>query len=424
MKKKLLVLTVALSLTLSSLIPITSLAAQQNETTTKIDTMAPTAERIDRAAKFVAKGHANSFSNGFMDKINKYSKKLGYLKGSKLTVKVDSTVYGEDMMLNTDTDIKFDGTSTVIGIKHMGGDPTIKASYNPSNKEFTIEKIKNANTTGHISMSTEVKYNFASWEYVWPFWYRVNDRAGTVDGDKLEKIFTNFEQAPKLQIVPKKFPHEVNLNSSVKPPEDFFNVTSSAGKVKAEFVKKPDFTHIGKHTATIRVWDEYGEEDRNDNDHNRSFDVTFNVVDKSTWKDKNLRDWQFVSGNKWGIVEDPDNSLTDDHVIYSNDSIKALKNYSLEKGATYKFTAFIKPDVLSTRDKMALSLIPEDNSPSKKREIFSSSSQYLPSVDKGFKEVSKEFTVGDGEENLTFEFFANFYKKGGYIDSFKLERIK
>ncbi|MCY9748050.1 hypothetical protein, partial [Paenibacillus larvae] len=72
----------------------------------------------------------------------------------------------------------------------------------------------------------------------------------------------------------------------------------------------------------------------------------------------------------------------------------------------------------------ALSLIPEDNSPSKKREIFSSSSQYLPSVDKGFKEVSKEFTVGDGEENLTFEFFANFYKKGGYIDSFKLERIK
>ncbi|MEV2911399.1 hypothetical protein ABNF65_23020, partial [Paenibacillus larvae] len=363
--------------------------------------MAPTAERIDRAAKFVAKGHANSFSNGFMDKINKYSKKLGYLKGSKLTVKVDSTVYGEDMMLNTDTDIKFDGTSTVIGIKHMGGDPTIKASYNPSNKEFTIEKIKNANTTGHISMSTEVKYSFASWEYVWPFWYRVNDRAGTVDGDKLEKIFTNFEEAPKLQIDSKTNVHEVNLNSNVKP-EDFYNVKNSAGEVKSEFIKKPDFTHIGKQTTTIHVWDEYGEEDRNDNDHNRTFDVTFNVVDKSTWKDKNLRDWKFISANQWEIVRDPDNSLTDDHAIYSNDSIKAHKEYNLEKGATYKFTAFIKPDVLSTWDKMELSLIPGRSS-SKKREIFSSNSYDLPSIDKGFKEVSKEFTVGDGEENLTFE---------------------
>ncbi|MDT2273739.1 hypothetical protein P7H20_00970 [Paenibacillus larvae] len=89
----------------------------------------------------------------------------------------------------------------------------------------------------------------------------------------------------------------------------------------------------------------------------------------------------------------------------------------------YKFTAFIKPDVLSRRDKIALSLIP-DNSSLKKEKSFLQTRMTYSSVDKGFKEVSKEFTLGDDEENLTFEFFANFRDKGGYIDSFKLERIK
>ncbi|MBH0341094.1 hypothetical protein [Paenibacillus larvae] len=254
-------------------------------------------------------------------------------------------------------------------------------------------------------------------------WTRYEDVKGDTEVTA-DVEFDQFEEAPKLQVNPKTN-CEINLDSDINAT-DFFEVISSAGKVEAEFINKPNFNSngLGKHTATIHAWDEYGEEDKTDKEHNLILDIVVNAVDKSTWKNNDLRGWKFTSANQWKIVRDPDNSLTDDHVIYSNDSIKALKNYSLEKGATYKFTAFIKPDVLSTRDKIALSLIPEDNSPSKKREIFSSSSQYLPSVDKGFKEVSKEFTVGDGEENLTFEFFANFYKKGGYIDSFKLERIK
>ncbi|MEV3717144.1 hypothetical protein ABND54_21780, partial [Paenibacillus larvae] len=144
---------------------------------------------------------------------------------------------------------------------------------------------------------------------------------------------------------------EINLDSEVNAT-DFFNVISSAGEVEAEFINKlySNSYNPGKHTATIQAWDEYGEEDKNDKEHNLTFDVVVNAVDKSTWKDKNLRDWKFISANQWEIVRDPDNSLTDDHVIYSNDSIKAHKEYSLEKGATYKFTAFIKPDVLSTRD--------------------------------------------------------------------------
>ncbi|AVF26016.1 toxin-like protein [Paenibacillus larvae subsp. larvae] len=235
--------------------------------------------------------------------------------------------------------------------------------------------------------------------------------------------FNDFEEIPILQ-VNRKTNYEINLDSEVNA-KDCFDVISSAGEVETEFINKlySNSYNMGKHTVTIHAWDQHGEEDKTDKEHNLTFDVQVNAVDKSTWKDKNLRGWKFTSANQWKIVRDPDNSLTDDHVIYSNDSIKAHKKYRLEKGALYKFTAFIKPDVLSRRDKIALSLIP-DNSSSKKREIFSSNSYDLPPVDKGFKEVSKEFTLGDDEENLTFEFFANFRDKGGYIDSFKLERIK
>ena len=416
MKKKILVLTTALSLILASLVPITSLAATQKGT--KAATFIA-AETTDAEARKMAEKHARYLINIFINEINKAGRKLGYLKGSKLTVKVDGKVYGEDLRAYDDN-IAFTG-KTIAKKVTATGDPTIHVSYNTSKEEFTIERIQNSKSTGNLKLEMEVDYAFATWEW-YGAWYRVNDRIGTTS-DSQSLRFTNFEEAPKLQIDSKTNVHEVNLNSNVKP-EDFYNVKNSAGEVKSEFIKKPDFTHIGKQTTTIHVWDEYGEEDRNDNDHNRTFDVTFNVVDKSTWKNGDLRDWKFTSANQWEIVRNPANSLTDDHAIYSNDSIKAHKEYSLEKGASYKFTALVKPDILSTRDKIALSLIPEDNSPSKKREIFSSSSQYLPPVNKGFKEVSKEFTIGEGEENLTFEFFANYYDKGGYIDSFKLERIK
>ncbi|MEV2357465.1 hypothetical protein ABNE82_20775 [Paenibacillus larvae] len=383
----------------------------------------------------------NHLKNELERYIRNHNSKLGYLKGSKLTIKFPNR--HEFNRKRWEDNIYYTGYYSIEKIitSFINQNKNINISYNPSTEVLTIERIKNGKfVLENVILHIEYIYDFhleerkESCTPSWPdlpdapdhcsYWWK--DRGNESGYNKAASItleFTQFEEIPKLQVKP-KINCEINLDSEVNAT-DFFNVISSAGEVEAEFINKlySNSYNPGKHTATIHAWDEYGEEDKNDKEHNLTFDVVVNAVDKSTWKDKNLRDWKFISANQWEIVRDPDNSLTDDHVIYSNDSIKAHKEYSLEKGATYKFTAFIKPDVLSTWDKMALSLIPGRSS-SKKREIFSSNSYDLPSIDKGFKEVSKEFTVGDGEENLTFEFFANFRDKGGYIDSFKLERIK
>ncbi|MDT2261255.1 hypothetical protein ABNB59_21525 [Paenibacillus larvae] len=83
---------------------------------------------------------------------------------------------------------------------------------------------------------------------------------------------------------------EINLDSDINAT-DFFEVISSAGKVEAEFINKPNFNSngLGKHTATIHAWDEYGEEDKTDKEHNLILDIVVNAVDKSTWKNNDLR---------------------------------------------------------------------------------------------------------------------------------------
>ncbi|MDT2237270.1 hypothetical protein P7H19_14600 [Paenibacillus larvae] len=61
--------------------------------------------------------------------------------------------------------------------------------------------------------------------------------------------------------------------------------------MEAEFINKPNFNSngLGKHTATIHAWDEYGEEDKTDKEHNLILDIVVNAVDKSTWKNNDLR---------------------------------------------------------------------------------------------------------------------------------------
>ncbi|WP_141481343.1 hypothetical protein [Bacillus thuringiensis] len=75
----------------------------------------------------------------------------------------------------------------------------------------------------------------------------------------------------------------------------------------------------------------------------------------------------------------------------------------------------------TSTDTVLLTLQPGNSS--SEREIFASNSTTLPSVGKGYKELSTEFTVKDGEENSNL-FFKFLTDKGVYIDSFKLEKVK
>ncbi|MDO6633843.1 hypothetical protein [Bacillus thuringiensis] len=65
---------------------------------------------------------------------------------------------------------------------------------------------------------------------------------------------------------------------------------------------------MGEQTATIHVWDEYGEEDKNDKEHHDTFDVKFNVVDDDDWDGGDTSDWKFYSGEELKIDFDPENS--------------------------------------------------------------------------------------------------------------------
>lgn len=249
-------------------------------------------------------------------------------------------------------------------------------------------------------------------------WVQENDRFGSTSSWK-DVDFKNFKTAPKLLVNPNTH-HEVNINSNKPKSEDFFEVISSAGKVKSEFVKEPDFSHIGEHTATIRLWDEYGEETPSDENHNKTFDVKFNVVDKDSWETEDLRGWKFTGD--WKRVKNSNHSLTGDYSIYSPKTIIAHKQYNFQKGATYRFTAFVKPETLNDEnDTVSLSLLSNGTNPEK--QFFLSYVSQLPSEDKGFKKTCGEFTIEDGQENSNLKFLFSS-DSGVYIDSFKLERIK
>ncbi|MEN3130855.1 hypothetical protein [Bacillus albus] len=432
MKKKSLVTTAALSLSLTSLAPITSLAATQNDA--KEDTISPRvpAEDTDEAARRVADGNADWLNEDYMKKLNAASQKLGYLKGSELTVKINRSHYGDDMFDPTGKykKSKFRGDTSISKVYFHGDyyrDPSLDIQYNPNTEEITIKKIKNQESIGELPLVTEVNYKYDAWEK-YGAWFPVQDRRGFTSTTVTNRHFNNFEKAPELSI-----DHHTNTTSIRSTdidklvPTDYYDVKSSAGKVKSEFVKRPDY-NLGEQTATIRVWDEYGEETPSDLKHNKKIDVKFDVFDDTnTFENKDLRGWN-ISGKPYNFSKSHE-PLSGDTVLYSqsnHNEIKPLfakKQYQLEPGATYKFTTFIKTIMMQpdTTAAVLLTLKPDNGDP--EREIFASKFVTLPEVDSGFKELSTEFTVENGENksSLCFEFSSKYSL---VIDSFKLEKIK
>ncbi|WP_303467899.1 hypothetical protein [Bacillus thuringiensis] len=98
------------------------------------------------------------------------------------------------------------------------------------------------------------------------------------------------------------------------------------------------------------------------------------------------------------------------------------KPYKFEEGATYRFTTYVKPDTPSSSDLVKLSL-KADPSNNDRRELFTKNLSELPTIEKGYKKISEEFTIESGEE-APWLVFESFIDGDVYIDSFKVEKVK
>ncbi|PES30635.1 MULTISPECIES: hypothetical protein [Bacillus cereus group] len=435
MKKKLLVTTAALSLSLTSVAPVTSLAATITQNgTQKICDETHTGEfwvdAVRRGAQSVTNVKGKENVEQIMNKLNN-TPPLGFLKGSEVKIKIDPTHKLMDEKTEQDTEqgkkeFKYDTMTDItmddIWLDRDHSDPSLDISYDSSRQEVTIKKIKNIDSTGNLSLATRSCYSLKAYYYDFIFWFKWGEVSGPAVINRIEKTYHKFEKAPKLEVNPySNVPTIVPTDIDKLNPADYYDVLSHAGEVKAEFVERPDPTKIGEQTATIRVWDEYGEETPSDSEHNITKNVKFNVADKDTWETENLRGWNFYATDKWERVQDSNNSLNG-YAIHSTKGLTAKKQYHLEKGATYRFTTHVKPEASNEAHFVMLSLQPNENNP-KEIAFFSSNVHQLPSGDKGFKQVSGEFTVEDEQEDPIL-CFKSLTDKSIYIDSFQLERIK
>ncbi|GEM_PF-4488791 len=383
--------------------------------------------RKHAVAKDHAEAHAIEFTKIMMDKLNKENNQLGYLKGDKLTVNMkDKSTKEIDESTSGDWDIWLKGKSFIKNIKFRDDyDNSLKISCKTSTKgvveEVTVEKIKNINTNGEMLLEVDVDYSYATWSK-YAVWVRENDINGNVKKNTSGKL-TNFKKAPRLELEPKQS-YESNLDTIVKP-EQLYTVKSNAGDVKSEYKVKPDFTLLGEQMAKVHVWDAYGEEKSDDTEHNKMFDVKFNIVDITTFKNNNLNKWVYFENPSTEIkfIEGPNNSLTGDISLFSNGIISLIKSYKFIEGAKYKFTANIKPEYINRADTVEIILGTETN----KKILLREHSIDLPDVKdqkKGFKEASVIFTVMEQEinSNIFFSYMSN--NSGIYIDSLNVEQIR
>ncbi|MDO6633847.1 hypothetical protein [Bacillus thuringiensis] len=431
MKKKLLVTTAALSMSLTSVGAMTSYAATEIKTDTNVEKKAEirsdiSSEEMDKQAILAAHKKGGTLERNDISALNTYSQKLGYLKGDKITVPIGEEGHINKELGPTNNKVRFSGSVKPYQYRLHDelSDPTLKTSYDKDKKEMTIERVKNKKSTGVLSVGIDMSYNFKTErESNWGInWDDVSDRTGKTS-ITANWTFENLEEAPLLSLDSKNDVIEVDAGSNFNyQPEDFFTVKTSAGKVKAEFTKKPDLSQMGEQTATITVWDEYGAEDRNDSDHNITFDVKFNVVGEDDWEGGDTSDWKFYSGEELKIDFDPENGLTNDYVFHSDKQIALSKPYKFETGETYRFTTYIKPDASSSSNLVKLSL-KADPSNNDRRELFTKNLSQLPTIEKNYMKISEEFTIESGEE-APWLVFESFRDGGIYIDSFKVEKVK
>lgn len=165
MKKKLLITTAALSLSVTSLAPVSSFAATHDNNHSKNEIIPiGYGEDRDKSALMAAQDLANDHMSGIIGIINGSGKKLGYLKGSKLEVPFhwNTHSFSEDKSPKEDGIKHTNGEVTLNWLRSL--DDTIKATYVANGGKIIFERLENKNVSG-IDLEIEDEYWVNT--YIW-----------------------------------------------------------------------------------------------------------------------------------------------------------------------------------------------------------------------------------------------------------------
>ncbi|WP_413491141.1 hypothetical protein [Brochothrix thermosphacta] len=197
--------------------------------------------------------------NNIIDAIKTSSKKLGYLKGSTLEVKIPyMETVPEFYYPPNNTTIRFSGRIEISDIS-FNTDDTVSIAYKPGTLDTLVfTKLKNEPSNTSLNLTYSKAHILHTYSRL-VFWTKVEDEIEKRAAGSIGAYQLGFaEAAPELEVEAKKEVTRLVSNSEhTFKAEDYYTVKKSAGKVTAKFLTQPDTSKIGTMKATIELTDEY-----------------------------------------------------------------------------------------------------------------------------------------------------------------------
>ncbi|MEI5995394.1 MucBP domain-containing protein [Candidatus Enterococcus mansonii] len=270
--------------------------------TTEPQTVTYAYTRVAYDVRNFAEKEADRMSNQLIGKdiekaLAKQQKKLGYLIGDELKLEGVSTKWTRT--IPESSSVQINDETRVYGSTEFA---YFKANLSNSFNEITIKKTYNEDSSDRLAfaISTSYKYFVEQWDAQKEQWIKSSSAfTGPSFGNGILDFSGYYEIAPNLDLQIIKNEMDIQKDSSFNiKPEVFYKELSSAGGTRSKFVNIPDLSKLGQQTVQIRVWDQYvtqygwdrvdGIEDSDwesgarplNSKHYKTFDVTFNVVEK------------------------------------------------------------------------------------------------------------------------------------------------
>ncbi|PFJ12477.1 DUF5011 domain-containing protein [Bacillus cereus] len=177
-----------------------------------------------------------------------------------------------------------------------------------------------------------------------------------------------------------------------------------------------DITKPGNYKVTYKVVNSYGEFDFKT--------ITVTVVDgpiiDETWDPSSSTGWKDFAGGIVETIKDPENAYVGNYVFDAKAFGSIYNQIKLEANTKYKMTVMVKSKETNLANHIFKISLKADPSSTDSRDIYNDRLNNTPEVDKGYREVSTEFTTNSDEENPLFviQTFSD-----AYIGSIKLVKI-